>query len=637
MPTENGAPPAADSLTTPILPPNASEVDESSDIELDDSGIASLLAELSREGSLPEGVQDPEPSPFSADEVDVTDSGWIQRVVEVQGWLGLDASLKGTDTPEATAKSLFRQIASQVAPAACITVGDVVTPTELGAQLLETRLNRAVEHRLAYEEMLEDNRSKSDASEEWRLYWEELGSQSRRPIQNINAKVESWKILSFKNNAEEGLLDLNPSYQRDIVWSNAESQLLIESILRGIPLPSVILTKEANSRRWQIVDGKQRLTAILRFIGRHPHGRAFAASKIGGTADLDARIRRFIRKNHLRPKDLAEQFLPFRLPRYSEGDPLFEVSGKFYAEVREQVIRVGNQNVEVRTLFESEASEYLIPVITYKDAPIQDIHRVFSLYNKQGKKLNAEELRNAMYHHLEFTKLLLVLSGDRADQRATLAPYLPADMGPSIDEMGTILRDLGFGTARFKRTKVLNWVCAMLFHEPNASNGQVSTPSTAAHINAMLDAVSDSAHLDDQHKLFQRPALSKLARDLHRTISTHQEAADGWSPKFRNKKGVAAKWEELPLVASLVGTFMLAVADKESLLPAAAPALRELTATLRAPAKAQNKTQWQYIARVAVSLIDHFQVPDAELGPLLKDRCGYNCLPTMRLLAASAD
>ena len=69
-----------------------------------------------------------------------------------------------------------------------------------------------------------------------------------------------------------GELSLSPSYQRADVWPTTTAQQLIESILRGIPLPSVILLQRTLSQRvmYETVDGKQRLTSILRFVGRHP-------------------------------------------------------------------------------------------------------------------------------------------------------------------------------------------------------------------------------------------------------------------------------------------------------------------------------------------------------------------------------
>ena len=74
-------------------------------------------------------------------------------------------------------------------------------------------------------------------------------------------------------------------------------------------------------------------------------------------------------------------------------------------------------------LFEKPNSKYRVPVIVYETVTSDQIHEVFSLYNKQGKHLNAEEIRNALYHNLDFMRALLVTAGD-SDEVDAVAPFL---------------------------------------------------------------------------------------------------------------------------------------------------------------------------------------------------------------------
>ena len=82
----------------------------------------------------------------------------------------------------------------------------------------------------------------------------------------VAAKADVWPIYQLTKKSP----NLTPSYQRGDVWKISERQSLIESILRGVPLPSVILLRTGPSSAHEVVDGKQRLTAILRFVGKHP-------------------------------------------------------------------------------------------------------------------------------------------------------------------------------------------------------------------------------------------------------------------------------------------------------------------------------------------------------------------------------
>jgi hypothetical protein len=60
-------------------------------------------------------------------------------------------------------------------------------------------------------------------------------------------------------------LYVNRRYQRKLVWTLEEKQKLIESILKKYPVPAVLLA-ERSSPTYEIIDGLQRLHAIVSFI-----------------------------------------------------------------------------------------------------------------------------------------------------------------------------------------------------------------------------------------------------------------------------------------------------------------------------------------------------------------------------------
>lgn len=597
--------------------------------ELDDEDmgvIAQYLSDLSSESRLPQGGEPKvEMPPFSVEDVSFENNDWLLRVLALQAWLCLDRSVSSA-LPATEAAALVMEQISPDPVDSCINIqSNQVSLSPLGAQHLCTCLSRAVAHREAFLEAIEDGRSYVDASEEWLLLWEEVSTLARQPAA-IKAEVKTLTIRNFSDYAKDQDLELNPSYQRDSVWSTSDSQLLIDSILRGIPIPSIILTQVEGDDKLQIVDGKQRLTAILRFIGQHPTARQYA-SDLEAEAEFDNNHKKFMAKRHLRSREVAEFCLPFKLQRYPLGDPLHKISGRYYCEIKDEEIAVGQGKLKVREIFEKAHSRYLIPVIVYENTRLQDIHHVFSIYNKQGKKLNAEELRNATYHHLNLTKLLLVLSGDRPAPEE-LAAYLPYDAKEKIEDIGEILKDRGFGTMRFKRTKVLSWACAMMLHKPNPSrDGSFVTPSTASHIDSLLRAISDQ---QGGHPLFQNTTLVSLARDVKAAVYLHATLDDAWSPRFRSKKGHLSRWEELPLVASLLATLILVAIDKAVLLESKVAEVRYFTETSPGPTKTQNKTQWEYIAKVSMGVLGVLGVDDVEASAVLEKRYGYSCIPTLQ-------
>jgi len=59
-------------------------------------------------------------------------------------------------------------------------------------------------------------------------------------------------------------LNLNPEYQRRLVWDRQKKSLLIESLLMNVPIPPVFLF-EYDLNRYETMDGQQRLNTIVDF------------------------------------------------------------------------------------------------------------------------------------------------------------------------------------------------------------------------------------------------------------------------------------------------------------------------------------------------------------------------------------
>lgn len=83
-------------------------------------------------------------------------------------------------------------------------------------------------------------------------------------------KWESYShpISDVRDWADNERLELRPDFQRNEVWTQAAQIMLIDTILKGIPIPKIYIksiVKNENTYRI-VVDGQQRLTAILKFL-----------------------------------------------------------------------------------------------------------------------------------------------------------------------------------------------------------------------------------------------------------------------------------------------------------------------------------------------------------------------------------
>lgn len=85
----------------------------------------------------------------------------------------------------------------------------------------------------------------------------------------------------------EGDLIIDPDFQRLFRWNVGQKSKLLESLLLGIPLPSIFVFEKEDGK-WELVDGLQRISTILEFMGvlRHPNSGYYSPSTLEATKYL---------------------------------------------------------------------------------------------------------------------------------------------------------------------------------------------------------------------------------------------------------------------------------------------------------------------------------------------------------------
>lgn len=174
-----------------------------------------------------------------------------------------------------------------------------------------------------------------------------------------------FTVQDFVSWLEASQLNLRPYFQRGSVWSPSARSFLIDSLLRGYPLPIIFLQtkRDPGSLRAvrQVVDGQQRLRAILGFV-----------------------------RPDLLPLDHGEA--PVVISRVHNPS----LAGASFADLSAELkIRLLDTELAVHTLPDGIDDAVLL--------------ELFARMNSTGEKLNAQELRNARYHG-EFKTLAYRLS-----------------------------------------------------------------------------------------------------------------------------------------------------------------------------------------------------------------------------------
>lgn len=77
-----------------------------------------------------------------------------------------------------------------------------------------------------------------------------------------------YSISDFLEWRKTSILDISPEFQRRGVWTRVAKSFLIDTIIRGKPIPKLLITQSLRDQRniRTVVDGQQRLRSIFEFI-----------------------------------------------------------------------------------------------------------------------------------------------------------------------------------------------------------------------------------------------------------------------------------------------------------------------------------------------------------------------------------
>lgn len=185
-----------------------------------------------------------------------------------------------------------------------------------------------------------------------RQSFEEDDSQEQPPT-DIVAYNESRSCADLYRMYKQGILNIQPEFQREIVWKGPAQTRFIDSLIKQLPIPSLCFSLDYKTQRWQVIDGLQRMATIIGFLGGDPN---WTLSRL---EDVDPEL----------AGTPAKQFL-------SPDTPLFQYF----------------QRVENLTL--------PITVLRCDYSKKSHTHYLFTIFhrlNTGAMKLNNQEIRNCIY------------------------------------------------------------------------------------------------------------------------------------------------------------------------------------------------------------------------------------------------
>ena len=179
-----------------------------------------------------------------------------------------------------------------------------------------------------------------------------LESEITAKAKEIHADAYPMSIGELMSLYRDAELDIHPEFQRFFRWTQLQKSKFIESILLGIPVPSIFVSQRDDGV-WDVVDGVQRLSTIFEFVGilRDEDGETVPASTLVGTDYLPS-LESKSWEQPARPKDEFSSSLRLDFKRQKvdlkiikkESDPntkydLFERLNTLGSQLSDQEVR----------------------------------------------------------------------------------------------------------------------------------------------------------------------------------------------------------------------------------------------------------------------------------------------------------
>ena len=100
-----------------------------------------------------------------------------------------------------------------------------------------------------------------------RLLWEEKDEiDAVIPPPDIVAFNESRSCADLFRLYQKGQLEIKPKFQREVVWTNKEQALFVDSLIKQLPIPSICISLDIKTQKRLVIDGLQRLWTIIHFL-----------------------------------------------------------------------------------------------------------------------------------------------------------------------------------------------------------------------------------------------------------------------------------------------------------------------------------------------------------------------------------
>lgn len=264
-------------------------------------------------------------------------------------------------------------------------------------------------------------------------------SEQPIPPPDIVAYNELRSCADLVRMHSSGKLELQPDFQREVVWKQDDQSRFIDSLVKQLPIPSMCFSLDYKTQRWKVIDGLQRMSSIVKFL-------APAEWRLSNLPDIHPALR-----------------------------------SKRNADLR-------NGTDEQKRLY-TRVEDVSIPVTVIRCDYTQRSHMlylftIFHRLNSGGVRLTNQEIRNCIYSG-EFNDNIKAFDHENLNWQ-----YIKRRIWGSMDRFRSVevlLRVLAFGDRRTQYDGNLAKFLNTYMHE------KAGTPGVAGELTTKLELVAARA------------------------------------------------------------------------------------------------------------------------------------------------
>lgn len=227
----------------------------------------------------------------------------------------------------------------------------------------------------------------------------------------LSHRPENRTIKDLENLYEDDLLNLEPGFQRQSVWSERDRAKLIDSILRNYPLPAIFLYRREENGQiiYDVIDGKQRIESILMFMGQM-RGRYWLKTQLAGQDEAE-----WIDWRWLCKRKRQHLVTGYRIP-------VIEVDGDM-GDIIDLFVRINSTGKALTPQEKRRAKYYNSPFLKEADW----LARRYEWYFAEADILSAGQMSRMKHVELICELMLSIHQGDVINKKAALDRVMKTD------------------------------------------------------------------------------------------------------------------------------------------------------------------------------------------------------------------